>query len=206
MTEKIGIMGGTFDPVHIGHMVMASFAADEFCLDKVIFIPNGNPPHKKAHGGKMYRFDMTRIAVSEDERFSVSDFEISKESYSYAVDTVSHFAKSGRKIYFIIGADSFYDLTTWHDFENLVKKCAFIAFDRKSANQKNIKHENIVSDIEKFNKKYGAEIYFAKMPYIDVSSTLIRQRVSEGKSIKYLTQSGVEKYIYQHNLYSEKEE
>ena len=206
MAEKIGIMGGTFDPVHIGHMVMASFAADEFCLDKVVFIPNGNPPHKRAFGDKMYRFDMTRLAVSDDERFSVSDFEISKESYSYAVDTVSHFAENGDKIYFIIGADSFYDLTTWHDFKNLVKKCAFIAFDRKSSGGKNIKHENIVSDIENFNKKYGAEVYYAKMPFIDVSSTMIRQRVSEGKSIKYLTCESVEKYIYQHNLYSEKEE
>lgn len=206
MAEKIGIMGGTFDPVHIGHMVMASFAADEFCLDKVIFVPNGNPPHKKAYGAKMYRFDMTCLAVSEDKRFSVSDFEISKDSYSYAVDTVSHFAENGDKIYFIIGADSFYDLTTWHDFENLVKKCAFITFDRKNTAEKSIIHENIVSDIENFNEKYGAEVYCAKMPNIDVSSTLIRQRIAKGKSIKYLTCESVEKYIYQHNLYCEKEE
>lgn len=201
MTEKIGIMGGTFDPVHIGHMIMASFAADEFCLDKVIFVPNGNPPHKKAFGDKMYRFDMTKLAVAENKKFFVSDFEISKDGYCYAIDTVRHFKKQDAKIYFIIGADSFYDLTTWHNFELLVRECAFIAFDRNGR-----MHKNFAEDIEKFNKKYNSEIYFAKMPAVDISSTLIRKRVSEGKSIKYLTHGCVENYIYQHNLYSEKEE
>lgn len=201
MADRIGIMGGTFDPVHIGHMIMASFAADEFKLDKVIFVPNGNPPHKKVNCGKIQRLDMTYLAANSNPKFSVSDFEISKQGYCYTIDTVRHFKQNGDKIFFIIGADSFYDLTKWNRFDLLVRECAFIAFDRIDS-----MHENIVSDIEEFNKKYGAEICYAKMPFIDVSSTLIRKRVSEGKSIKYLTCESVENYIFEHNLYSEKEE
>jgi len=201
MSCKVGILGGTFDPIHIGHLVMASFALDEFKLDKVIFVPNGNPPHKMAKSHRMHRLDMTKIVTSYNKKFEVCDFEILKDEPSYTIDTVRHLKRDGDEIYFIIGADSFYYLETWRNFDKLKKECYFIAFDRISDVETSFE-----DDIKIFNKKYDAKVLGAKMPVIDVSSTLIRQRVKDKKSIEFLTLKEVENYIIEHNLYSEKEE
>lgn len=201
MSEKIGVLGGTFDPIHIGHLIMASFALCEFNLDKVIFVPNGNPPHKKAHSDRTCRLEMTKLASRVNQKFETCDFEILKDEPSYTIDTVRHLKKDNNEIYFIIGADSFYYLETWKNFEELKKECCFIAFDRIS----DIK-TSFEEDIKIFNQKYDATVLGAKMPFIDVSSTLIRERVKNKKSIEFLTVKDVENYILEHNLYSEKEE
>ncbi len=196
MSEKIGVLGGTFDPIHIGHLVMASFAISQFKLDKVIFVPNGNPPHKTAFSNKKCRLEMTKLASKSNEKFDVSDFEILKDEYSYTIDTVRHLKNDDNEIYFIIGADSFYYLETWKNFDELKNECKFIAFDRIS----DVK-TSFEDDIKKFNQKYSACVLGAKMPFIDVSSTLIRKRVKNKESIDFLTTDDVKNYILEHNLY-----
>lgn len=201
MSCKVGILGGTFDPVHLGHLIMASYALDEFNLDKIVFVPNGNPPHKTAKSYKEHRLNMTKFVTSYNKKFEVCDFEILKDEPSYTIDTVRHLKNNGDEIYFIIGADSFYYLETWRNFDELKKECYFIAFDRIS----DIK-TSFEDDIKKFNEKYDAKVLGAKMPFIDISSTTIRNRVKNKKSIEFLTLKEVENYIFEHNLYSEKEE
>ncbi|HOM02953.1 MAG TPA: nicotinate-nucleotide adenylyltransferase [Acetivibrio sp.] len=199
--KKIGILGGTFDPIHNGHLIMAEIIRGAFELDKVLFIPSGNPPHKKEQTvtDAYHRYNMVCEALKGNSHFEVSRIEVDREGYTYTIDTLGVLNEQYKGIatlYYIIGADVLYDLLTWKDYEKVFKICRFIAALRPG------------SDIEGFNDRikyledtFSASILAAQIPLIEISSTMIRNRVKEGKSIKYLVPDAVENYIKREGLY-----
>lgn len=194
---KTGIFGGTFDPVHIGHIRMAEYALSEFSLDKVIFVPNGNPPHKKGAAVELFshRAAMLKAAVGESERFEVSDYE-GRADYSYSLDTMRHFRSVCRgEVYFIIGADSLFTIDKWHEYKKLLSENKFIVFLRNTSDRA------AFDERAEMCRKYGAQIMVAKMPEIDVSSTALRKMIANGEDIRGLVDIRVMKYIYDNGLY-----
>ncbi|MBZ4687260.1 MAG: nicotinate-nucleotide adenylyltransferase [Clostridia bacterium] len=199
--KKIGIMGGTFDPIHYGHMVTAEAARSHFNLDKVIFVPAGRPPHKqdKQITDPKHRFLMTVLAITTNLYFEVSRFEIEKEGCSYTIDTIKHFREifgSNVELYFITGADAVLEILTWKNVEELTGLCTFIAATRPGFDL-----EQIDFTLQKLPQ--GRKKHFEKfeVPALAISSTDIRNRVKNNKPIKYLVPETVEYYIYKNSLY-----
>lgn len=200
--RKIGISGGTFDPLHFGHLIIAEEIRESFGLDKVIFIPTGLPPHKDISKvtSAMHRFNMVDIGVKSNPFFEVSSIEIDRPGYTYAIDTLKQLkTRYGDKtnLYFITGADVISGLLTWKDYEEIFKLCEFIAVMRPG-----FKRTRIFEDVEKMRIKYGAAIQLSEAPLIGISSTIIRNKVKEKKSIKYLVPEPIEDYIYKNGLYN----
>lgn len=187
--KKIGLLGGTFDPIHIGHLLMARTAQEEMGFDKVIFIPSCVPPHKRSSTlfGVEDRIAMVRLAVAYNSSFEVSDFEVRKGGRSYSVDTVRHFREdygSGVKLYFIVGGDAINQIHTWKDIEEIKKMCAFVSVNRPG-------FPRLLSRLR---------YHTITMHGIDISSTEIRKRIQQGKSIQYLVPESVLGYIREHRL------
>ncbi len=198
---KIGIMGGTFDPIHLGHLAMAESAREIFELDKILFMPSANPPHKVEQNitPAMHRVMMTFLATKSNENFEVSQAEILRGGISYTIDTMKDLhEKFGEEteLFFIIGADSLKDLPTWHKSRELVKKCHFIAAGRPGTEINLSELENFFGEIN-FNR----HIHRIETPGLEISSTDIRERVKAGRSIKYLVPELVEEYIFKEQLY-----
>ena len=194
---RIGIMGGTFDPIHYGHLVIAEAARYTFSLDKVIFIPTGRPPHKRNsdYTEAAYRAEMASLAISSYPHFALSLIEVERSGFSYSVDTVAAIAKEyhhNADLYFITGADAVLEIDTWHKTEQLVELCRFVAATRPGFD---------LSRLEQLPAQWRAKIDVMEIPGLDISSTDIRLRVKEDKPIKYLLPEPVEQYIYQHHLY-----
>ena len=197
---KVGIMGGTFDPIHLGHLATAESVREIFQLDEILFIPAARPPHKveKLVTPEVHRLMMTFLATQSNEKFHVSPMEILREGLSYTLETVNELHKKfgeSTELFFIIGADSLKDLPTWYQSKELVQKCHFIATTRP-----NVKVG--VTELKKFfGKLFKEKIHQATTPGIEISSTEIRRRVKEGLSIKYLVPEVVEEYIRKERLY-----
>ena len=198
---SIGIMGRTFDPIHMGHLVTAEQARQKFQLDHVVFMPTGNPPHKEKL--KMtdaeHRYLMTLLAVVDNPYFSVSRMEIDSKETTYTVDTVKHFTglySSKISLCFITGADAILDITTWKDYEVLLKSCEFIAASRPGYSFRKL--ETVLGDAFSEIMKH---IHLLEIPAMAISSTLIRNRVAAGETIRYLTPQAVEQYINKNRLY-----
>ncbi|RJQ32951.1 MAG: nicotinate-nucleotide adenylyltransferase [Peptococcaceae bacterium] len=187
--ERVGIMGGTFDPVHYGHLVTAEEARYEFRLGKVIFVPAGQPPHKTTSqiSDPKHRYAMTRMAITTNPYFQVSSLEMERGGISYAIDTVRQVTGlyPSAEIYFITGADAVLEILNWKNVEDLLSLCYFIAATRPGYRLDDLK-ENI---------------FYMEVPALAISSSEIRQRVQEGKPIKYLLPEAVEDYINKHGLY-----
>ncbi|MEA4971604.1 MAG: nicotinate-nucleotide adenylyltransferase [Candidatus Metalachnospira sp.] len=197
--KKIGVMGGTFDPVHNGHLIAAQTVCDKLQLDRVIFIPTGNTTYKEidnvSSGEDRYR--MTSLAVESNEMFCVSSIEIDKVGVSYTVDTIEELRKhcdSDAEIYFILGADVIQAISGWKGFDRLSKMCEFVAVTRPGYSNKEICSFNSL-------KNCNAKIHFLEVPALDISSSYIRTAVREGISVKYLLPEVVDKYIGLHRLY-----
>ncbi len=202
--RKIGIMGGTFDPIHYGHLVLAEQIRTQFNLEKILFIPAGIPPHKLDMDitSSKHRYFMSLLATITNPSFEVSKIEIEEKSISYTVNTIRKLKsiyKDG-DLYFITGADALYELDTWNDLENLLKMCNFIAATRPG-----IDNKLLVEKKDFLNKKYDANIIITAVPALAISSTDIRNRIKDGESIKYIVPESVEYYIYKNNLYLEGE-
>lgn len=198
---KIGIMGGTFDPIHNGHLVLAEQIRTQFKLEKVIFIPAGNPPHKQDQNitDSNHRYFMTVLATITNPCFEVSKIEIEDNKISYTVDTIRKLKNSltgDKELYFITGADALYELDTWKDLEDLLDMCNFIAATRPG-----IEEEKLRARIDYFNEKYNADIVVTPVPALAISSTDIRERIRDGRSIKYILPESVEYYITKNGLY-----
>lgn len=201
--RRIGIMGGTFDPIHYGHLVAAEVSREEFKLDKVIFMPAGRPPHKQSKiiTDPKQRYLMTALAVASNPNFEVSRLEVDKHELTYTYNTVMDLYKiygEGTRIYFITGADMVLELLTWYRIEELLRICGFIAVTRPGYDKRKLEQK-----IEEITSKYNGEILFIEVPLVDISSTDIRERRRAGKTIKYLVPEAVEKFILDNGLYRE---
>ena len=201
--NRIGIMGGTFDPIHYGHLVAAEVARAEFGLGKVIFIPAGRPPHKQLQSitDSEHRYLMTVLATSSNPSFEVSRIEVDKTELTYTIDTVKDMLRiygEDAKIFFITGADAVLELLTWHKIQELLTLCTFIAATRPGFDKRDLEQK-----IGEITSKYGGEIICIEVPLLAISSTDIRERARSGKSFKYLLPEAVEEYIEKNRLYKE---
>ncbi|RXG66095.1 nicotinate-nucleotide adenylyltransferase [Candidatus Atribacteria bacterium 1244-E10-H5-B2] len=192
--KHLGIMGGVFDPIHYGHLFTAEEARVEFKLDKIIFVPCRKPAHKRENNisDSEHRYLMTDLATSNNQFFKVSKVELNRPGPSYSIDTVKEFLRKynhGVEIFFITGADAFLEIDSWYKSEELVQLCQFVAVTRPGY------------DLNKLNQKFKKIIKIMEIPALSISSTDIRRRVREEKSIKYLLPHEVEKYIYKKGLY-----
>ena len=187
--KRLGLLGGTFDPIHLGHLLMAQAVQEKMRLDKVIFIPSFLPPHKRSREvtPARHRFQMVQLAIQENPVFGISSFEIDKEGRSYSIDTAVYFTGAFPKsrLFFIVGFDAFVSLKTWKNIDGLLKMVQFVVVNRPGdfKNADAIQHQAV------------------EMPAVDISSSAIRQRSRQGKAIRYLVPDAVEQYIREHRLY-----
>ena len=197
---KVGIMGGTFDPIHNGHLVTAEAVRDSLSLDEVLFIPSARPPHKidREITSPEHRLAMTILATCFHPQFRVSTIEILRNGPSYAVDTVDELKReypSDTEFYFILGADAALELSTWHNAQELIEKCYFIAATREGT-------EIDIKAVEsEFNTNAKGRIQRVETPKIEISSTDIREKIKSNRSIRYLVPDSVEAYIKKERLY-----
>lgn len=199
--KKIGLMGGTFDPIHIGHLILGETAFEQFHLDRVVYMPAGNPPHKRHREGRASdeeRYEMVRLAISNNPHFTISDFEMNEDGYSYTYRTLEAVRKAHPdwELYFIIGADSLFDFDTWRDPQRICDNCILIV-----ATRNHTASALLDSQIEHVRRSYSARIAKLESENIDCSSNMIRDWVGEGRSIRYYVTEPVRSYIEQHNIY-----
>jgi nicotinate-nucleotide adenylyltransferase len=198
---KIGICGGTFDPIHLGHLTVAELVRCEFNLDKVLFIPAGMPPHKdlKFVTDPMHRLNMVNYAVSSNPYFEAVPIEVEREGYTYTVDTLNELHKvysPDTTFYYIIGADVVMDLLTWKRIEEVSVLTKFIAVMRNGFSDK-----DFIEQIKGLRQKFDIDVTSFEAPLIEISSTFIRDRIKNRQSVKYLVNECVEEYIKENNLY-----
>ena len=197
--KKIGILGGTLDPIHNGHMSMAKCAREQLSLDKIIIMPTPNPPHKNAKNisDANIRLFMVKIAIENIDYLEYSDFEMKREGIIYTSDTLELFIKENpdSEIFFIMGADSLLAIETWHKPEKIFEQCKVVVVDRDNSDEKINKQISYLQD------KYDAQIIYLNMPMVDISSTNIKKRIKNNESINNLVPKKVEKYILQNKLY-----
>ncbi len=198
---RLGIFGGTFNPIHLGHLVTAEAVRVEYGLSRILFIPAANPPHKHDPADILpadQRLAMTVMAVHTNPHFSVSDMELQRTGPSYTVDTIDALRENygeAAELWFITGADAMNELSTWHHAGELLEKCHFIVADRHGT--------ELETDAlkQQFGELAETHIHRAATPAIGISSTDIRKRIRERKSIKYMVPEKVETYIHKEGLY-----
>lgn len=200
--RKAGILGGTFDPIHTGHLIMAENAREEAGLERVLFVPARKPPHKldRSICGMEHRLEMVRLAICDNPCFEISEIESARLEESYSVDTVEQLKKAnpGTEFYFIIGSDSLLELHKWCEPERLVQLCEFVVAVRPEDDLERIQRSDLGLSSEAVEKLTRHVI--TSNP-IGISASQIRKRVAQGRSIKYLVPAEVEQYIKEHNLY-----
>ena len=200
--NRICIMGGTFDPIHHGHLVVAEEVRQQFNLHKVIFVPAARPPHKTGQriSEPLHRVNMARLATASNRFFEVSTLEVERDGPSYTIDTVKEVKEryGVGEVYFITGADAVLEIITWKKAEELLAMCTFIAATRPGYDLKGLK-KNLCF----LSGKVLDNIISLEVPALSISSTDIRKRVRENKSIKYLLPESVEEYILTHGIYKE---
>jgi nicotinate-nucleotide adenylyltransferase len=199
MSRRIGILGGTFDPIHMGHLITAEIVRVSAALDEIIFIPAARPPHKENKGEAPAedRLLMVQCAVEGNPSFSVSDIELRREGPSYTVDTIAALSEQlgDAELFFITGADAMNDLYRWHDPVRLLHSCTFIVAARQGVEL----DESRLA--EQFSPEQRSRIRIVPTPHLEISSTVIRARVRAGRSIRYLVPRAVELYIEERGLY-----
>lgn len=199
--SRIGICGGTFDPIHNGHLIIAEAVRENMNLDKIIFIPSGMPPHKDnlRVTDAEHRFNMVYKAVSTNPYFEASRMEIDRQGYTYTIDTITQLQDvhgEFARFFFIIGADVIPELLTWKNYNRLFKICEFISVLRPGFDS-----EKFQKGVNHLEMQYNASIHTVNVPLIEISSTEIRSRVQNSRTIKYLVPESVEEYIYINGLY-----
>lgn len=201
--KRIAVMGGTFDPIHYGHLVAAEAVRDQYNIERVIFMPTGHPPHKKDRKitDPEHRYLMSILATETNPYFFVSRVEIDREGYTYTIDTIKELKNiygKDTEIFFITGADAFLEILTWKRSDELLTLCNFIAATRPEYDK-----DELIAGIEKIKGDYASRFHFIDIPALSISSTDIRQRVETGRTIKYLLPEAVEQHIYKYGLYHE---
>jgi len=188
--ERIGVLGGTFNPIHIGHLAVAQMALERMHLTKVVFVPAYIPPHKNPGvvASAKHRYEMVKLAIEGNAAFEISDFEINKKGKSYTVDTMKYFYEfypKDTKLFFIIGGDALGELRTWRYIDDILKIAEFIVVNRPGYVKKggDVKHHSVI------------------MPGIDISSSYVRMRLFQKRTIRYFVPDQVLDYISQNHLY-----
>ena len=196
MGSEIGIFGGSFNPPHIAHLIIAETIRDQFSLDQIIWIPNYVPPHKSTASDldAHHRLNMVQYTISDHAHFNLSTIEIDRKGTSFMFDTICLLQQANPGVHFhlIIGGDSLDDFMSWHKPIEILQQVPLIVYNRTGI-------EPSHSEIQ---KNFPDRISYASAPLIDISSTAIRERVTKGKSIRYLVPDTVCTYIQQHNLYT----
>jgi nicotinate-nucleotide adenylyltransferase len=199
---RLGVFGGTFNPVHLGHLIMAQDAIEAFDLSRIIFVPCARPPHKPGAdlAPAQHRLAMLETAIEGDLRFEVSDMEIQRGGTSYTIDTMRALAADhpGVEMFFIIGADSLVELHLWREIEALLGLSRVITIARPGVNLEALQARDLKLR-DPWPERLRADIRVGHL--VNVSSTDIRYRTAEGMSIRYLVPPGVEMYIAEHSLY-----
>lgn len=200
VSAKIGILGGTFNPIHNGHLMIAEQAREEFGLERILFLPTGQSPHKLKQQitDSSMRCDMIRLAIADNPFFELDMTEVNAKRISYTYITLQEIKKAypASELYFILGADSLFDLETWKEPEEIFAACNILAAYREGDGQKDFQKQ-----IDYLNEKYHAHIYPLHTPSFEVSSREIRSRVSKNQTIRYLVPKEVGDYIQKTKLY-----
>ena len=202
--KKIGIMGGTFDPIHVGHLILAENAWHQFGLEKILFMPSANPPHKLNRKGRACieeRVDMVQRAISGNPHFELSLEEAFRKEYCYTSETLRKMKKEhpDTEYYFIMGADSLFAFESWHEPQKICQNCILAVAVRD-----HVEEETFREQIHYLAEKYHARILVLATPYIDISSHQIRMWIkTKGMSLRYYVPDDVISYIEEKNLYSE---
>ncbi len=201
--RRVGIMGGTFDPIHIGHLILAECAYEQFQLETVQFLPSGNPPHKADRedgAADEERLDMVSLAIRDNPHFSLDAEEMRRTGLSYTSDTLTALRERhpDAAYYFIIGADSLLSFDSWHEPESISRNCVLLAAVRNGFSVSEMERK-----MKELHKCYGTEIHLLHTPYMDISSTDLRDRIREGRSLRYYVPDAVREYIEKKGIYSE---
>lgn len=201
LVRKLGIMGGTFDPVHYGHLVTAEAVRAEFKLDQVLFVPTGQPAHKPvgAATDAKHRYTMTVLATLTNPHFEVSRVDVERPGYTYTIDTLHDLRQVyGPEVefYFITGADAILEILTWKQPDELFRLCTFVAATRPGYDLGRLAHQ--LGDLY---RRHADQIKVLEVPAMAISSTDIRERVRTGRPIRYLVPEAVASYIYKNGLY-----
>lgn len=186
--SRIGLMGGTFDPPHLGHLLIAEQAREQLDLDEVWFLPAAIPPHKAGFSPAEHRIEMTRLAISKQPEFKLNLIEFERSEPSYTVETMKRLLERYPEdtFIFLVGADSLDSLESWYDYETLVRLVTFGAVARPGS---------------RYRIPELADVRTIDLPQLEISSTDIRERAKRGRSIKYLVPTEVETYVKEHELY-----
>jgi len=188
---KLGVYGGTFDPIHIAHLILAEFAFDKLNLDQLLFIPSHFPPHKldAQITPAKHRYEMLKLAIQGNDHFAICDYELAKQGASYTVDTLrfvkNKYGTERHDLFLIVGADNMQDFHRWKEPRRITEMAEVVVAGRSNFKSENSRFPSILLD----------------SPLIEISASLIRDNIRQGKSITYLTPSAVEAYIYKNRLY-----
>jgi nicotinate-nucleotide adenylyltransferase len=199
---RLGILGGTFDPIHFGHLLAAEEARVTLRLDRVLFAPAGDPPHKQGYAilPIAHRLRMARLAISDNPAFDISAVDMDRPGPHYTVDTIqlirNEWGTGVDETYFIMGADSLAHLLTWHQPDQLVDLCRLAVVARPG-------YRADLAELEAALPNISRRLDWVEMPVLGISSSDLQRRVREGRSIRYQVPAAVAEYVTEHNLYRE---
>jgi nicotinate-nucleotide adenylyltransferase len=200
--RSVAVIGGTFDPIHFGHLAAAEAVVKSVNPQKVLFVPSGQPPHKagKPVTQAEHRYRMAQIATAANPAFDVSRIEIERNGPSFTLDTIKAIiaeCQPGADITFVTGADAITEILTWHRAAELLRLCKFVAVTRPGV-------DSLKKHVKMLTKEYSARIQLLEVPGLNISGSDIRERFKKGRPVRYLLPRGVEEYIRRHNLYGTK--
>lgn len=198
--KRIGIFGGTFSPIHIGHLMLAQRARDEYELDRVLIVPNGNPPHKNKNGilDGRHRADMVSLSIADEKGMELYEYELELTEPGYTSDTLAHIREEipADEYYFIVGADSLDYMDQWHEPQSIFDNAIILVAPRGS-----LDFEEIQLKIASLQERFQARIELLHVPNVEISSSWIRETVQKGYTIRYYVTPEVEEYIKREGLY-----
>ena len=194
-----GIMGGTFDPIHLGHLRIAGAALEELKLERVIFLPDGDPPHKRPNCSREDRLAMVRLACADEPRFTVSDMELRRRGRTYTVDTLLAIRAQcpGRQLTYLVGSDTFFLFPTWRTAEKVAGLCRMAVVLRPGDTAEDVRKAQ-----DTFKCQFGLDSILLSRPGLDISSSGVRRSLREGLPLEGLVPAQVAGYIRRHGLYS----
>ena len=201
--RKVGIMGGTFDPIHVGHLILGERAYEQFHLENVLFMPSGNPPHKPDRQGRaslQERIEMVRLAIAGNSHVTLSLAEAHEQGYTYTRETLERLCAEypDMEYYFIMGADSLFNFEKWKDPERIAQLATLVVAARDHVNE-----TELGLTAARLESLYGAKIRMLSTPNLDISSQMLRGWIAEGKSVRYYLPDAVMHYIHDTKLYQQ---